>query len=516
MPEKTIYMIDGTAYIYRAFHAIRSLANSKGLPTNAVFGFSRMLIKLVQDRSPEHLIMFFDSRGPTFRHEMYKEYKANRPPMPEDLAVQIPLIKKVTEAFSIPIVEMPGYEADDLIGTMARLAEKEGCSVVMVSGDKDFVQLITERTVLWDPMKDKTTDLNAVREKFGVEPRQIIEVMGLSGDSADNVPGVRGVGPKTAITLIKTFGDMDALYERVDEITKKKQHENLVACKELAFLSRRLVTIDTEAPTSFDVESCKYTPPDNARLSELFKELEFRQLQQEFHQEAERPEKKYTPIMDEEALAELIRRLEAAEVFALDTETTSKSPMNARLVGLSFALEPHEAFYIPCKHDYLGVPDQLPRSRVLDLLRPVLENPDVHKVGQNIKYDWIVLERHGVRLAGVVFDTMLASYLINPTRRGHGLDQMAMDLFNYKMTSYKEVTAKVKGSFAGVPLEKAAPYACEDADLTLMASDVLKPRLEEAGLTTLMAEVEMPLAPVLKEMEMTGVCVDREKLKLLS
>ncbi len=211
MADKTIYLIDGTAYIYRAFHAIRSLSNSKGAPTNAVFGFSRMLIKLLEDRSPEHLIMFFDSRGPTFRHEFYKEYKANRPPMPDDLAVQIPWIKQVTEAFNIPIIEMPGYEADDLIGTMARRAEEEGYSVVMVSGDKDFVQLVTERTVLWDPMKNKTTDLEAVREKFGLEPRQIIEVMGLSGDSSDNIPGVRGVGPKTAVTLLKTYGDMPVL-----------------------------------------------------------------------------------------------------------------------------------------------------------------------------------------------------------------------------------------------------------------------------------------------------------------
>jgi len=249
-----LYLIDGSAYIYRAYHAIQSLSNAKGFPTNAIFGFTRMLLKLIEERTPDYIGMFFDAKGPTFRHELYAEYKANRPPMPEDMAVQIAPIKTVTEAFRIPVFEMAGYEADDLIGTMARRAEAAGFEVVMVTGDKDFVQLLTDRISIWDPMKDKTSDIRTVRESFGVEPDQIIEVMGLSGDTSDNVPGVPGIGQKTALTLVRTFGNMDQLYERVDEITKKKQHENLVTYKDQALLSRKLVTINTHAPLTVDLE----------------------------------------------------------------------------------------------------------------------------------------------------------------------------------------------------------------------------------------------------------------------
>ena len=243
--EKTIYLIDGTAYIHRAYHAIRGLANSKGLPTNAIFGFTRMLMKLMEDRQPEYVGMFFDAKGPTFRHEMYANYKANRPPMPEDMAVQIPYIKEVTAAFNLPIIEMQGYEADDLIGTLARMAEKKGFTVVMITGDKDFMQLVTEKSAIWDPMKESATDLQTIRDKFGIEPHQMIDVQGLSGDTADNIPGVPGIGRKTAVTLIKTYHSMQELYEKLDTITRKKQRENLENFKEQAFLSRRLVTLNT-------------------------------------------------------------------------------------------------------------------------------------------------------------------------------------------------------------------------------------------------------------------------------
>ena len=280
--DKTIYLIDGTAYIHRAYHAIRGLTNSKGLPTNAIFGFTRMLIKLMEDRSPEYIGMFFDAKGPTFRHEIYKEYKANRPSMPEDMAVQIPYIKEITAAFNLPIIEMQGYEADDLIGTLARKAEKEGFDVVMVTGDKDFMQLVTEKAAIWDPMKENTIDLKAVREKFGIEPHQMIDVQGLSGDTADNIPGVPGIGQKTALDLVKTYNSMQELYEKLDTLAKKKQRENLENYKEQAFLSRELVTIKTDAPVSLDLAKFKVTQPDRGRLAELFKDLEFRQLQQSF------------------------------------------------------------------------------------------------------------------------------------------------------------------------------------------------------------------------------------------
>ncbi len=516
--EPTLYLIDGTAYIHRAYHAIRGLSNSQGLPTNAAFGFTRMLLKLIEDRAPVYAAMVFDSKGPTFRHEIYPDYKANRPPMPEDMAVQIPYIKKITQGFRLPVIEQPGYEADDLIGTQARLAQEAGFRVVMVTGDKDFMQLVTDAAQIWDPMKDEIIDGPSVRKTKGVEPQQMVDVMALSGDTADNIPGVPGIGPKTALDLIKTFGSLEALYERVGTITRKKQQENLVRFKDQAFLSRDLVRIDTRAPLTFDPEFFRVRPPDNDRLAALFKTLEFRQLQQAFPQHASRRAKSYRAILDLASLAELVRRLEAAAVFALDTETTSENPMAADLVGLSFSVKPDEAFYIPCRHDDPQGPAQLAIEEVLRQLRPVLENPKLEKVGQNIKYDWMVLERHGIDLKGVVFDTMLASYLLNPSKRAHSLDQIALDFLDYKKITYQELTAvgEKRIRFDGVPIEKAVPYACEDADITLMACRLLESRLDEIGLTALLKDVEMPLVPVLKNMEMRGIGVDRDRLQALS
>lgn len=516
--RKTIYLIDGTAYIHRAYHAIRNLTNSRGLPTNAVFGFTRMIIKLLEDRNPQYIAILFDARGPTFRHKMFEEYKANRPPMPEDMVLQIPYIKEITKAFNLSQIEMEGFEADDLIGTLARKAEKAGFDVVMVTGDKDFMQLVTDRISIWDPMKEKIINPDTIRSDMGIEPAQLIDIMGLSGDTADNIPGVPGIGPKTALKLIKTFGSLTELYSRVDTITRKKQHENLVNFREQAFLSQKLVTIDTKVPIDFDPEHFKIKKPDNSALARLFKKLEFRQLQKAYPEKSDLSRKKYRAVMDENALAELIASLEAAEIFAIDTETTSKNPMLADLVGLSFAIIPHEAFYIPCGHDYPGAPPQLDRKTVLDQLKPVLENQDLKKIGQNIKYDWMVLLRHGIDLKGVVFDTMLASYLLNPSKRAHSLDQIALDFLDHTTISYQDVTGRGKTScpFAQVPIEKATPYACEDADITLMARNILARELDNAGLTDLFENVEMPLVPVLMGMEMKGVRVDRERLRDLS
>lgn len=516
--DRILYLIDGSAYIYRAYHAIRGLSNSKGMPTNAVFGFTRMLLKLIEDRSPQYLAMLFDAKGPTFRHGMYEEYKANRPPMPEDLVVQIPAIKAVTKGFNISTTELPGYEADDLIGTLARKGEEAGLSVIMVTGDKDFMQLVTDKAIIWDPMKDRTIDRDLIREEFGLEPRQMIEVMGLSGDTADNIPGVPGIGTKTAVSLIKTFGSMDHLYEQIETIAKKKQKENLIRYREQAFLSRELVTIDTKVPLSFEPASYKHLAPDKAKLATLFKDLEFRQLHQAVSVPSDLSEKTYRAILDMKDLDTLAARLESSDTFALDTETTAKHPMKARLVGLSFSLEPHEAFYVPCAHDYIGAPKQLSLEEVLGRLRSVLEDPDIKKIGQNIKYDSIVLHRHGIQLVGIRFDTMLASYLINPAKRAHNLDQIALDFLNHKTITYKEITdtPERKSGFSKVPLDEATPYACEDADITLLAYRVLEPMLKEANLTELFEQVEMPLVPVLALMEMTGIRVDPDMLRDLS
>jgi len=497
---------------------VRGLTNSKGMPTNAVFGFTRMLIKLMQGRAPQYVAMFFDAKGPTFRHELYSAYKANRPPMPDELVVQLPWVKKVTAGFNIPVIEMAGYEADDLIGTYARRAEAAGYEVVMVTGDKDFVQLVTDKSSIWDPMKDKVIDMATVKSEFDLSPGQIIDMMGLSGDTADNVPGVPGIGPKTALTLIQTYGNMEALYDRIDSLSKPKQRENLAAHKAQAFLSRKLVTIDTRAPIDFDSRAFKTVPPDEAVLAELFQELEFRQLQQEFQQSEPEKPAVYTPILTTEGLEVLIGRLEKCTCFAVDTETTSQNPMAAVLVGISIAIEPFEAFYIPVGHRYMGAPDQLSRQLVLDRLRPVFENDRIQKIGQNIKYDWTVFRRHGADLRGVTFDTMLGSYLLNPSKRAHNLDQIALDYLGHKNITYSEVAGKGKNAvtFDQVTLEQAVPYASEDADITLRAYDVLRPQLEALGVMSLMETVEIPLVPVLMEMEMTGVKVDLEKLYELS
>jgi len=514
----TIYLIDGTAYIHRAFHAIRNLSNSQGLPTNAVFGFTRMLIKLIEDCSPEFGAMLFDTKGPTFRHERYPDYKANRPPMPEAMAIQIPYIKQVTEGFNFPVIEKTGFEADDLIGTLAREAETKGFNAVIVSGDKDLVQLVSQKVSIFDPMKDKRIDLQTVRADFGLEPNQMIDVMGLSGDAADNVPGVPGIGQKTALSLVREYGNMDRLYDEVDSITRKKQRENLIAFKDQAFLSRDLVTIDTQVPLALIWNEFKLSAPNADALADLFQILEFRQLQQTYKTVKDQPPRTYTAVLDQATLTVLEERMRKTKRFSLDTETTSENPMEADLVGISVALEPHEAFYIPCGHADTGGDSQLPPDVVLSKLQKVFSDPDCHKIGQNIKYDWMVLARHGADLSGVVFDTMVASYLLNPSKRAHNLDQIALDFLGHKTTTFSEVMGKSKGkkTFADVPLDRATPYACEDADITLMAHDEMLPRLEAIGLTDLMERVEMPLIPVLMGMEMKGVRVDVERLQELS
>jgi DNA polymerase I len=509
-----IYLIDGTAYIHRAFHAIQGLTNSKGLPTNAAFGFTRMLIKLMEDRRPEYAAMFFDARGPTFRHELSRDYKATRKAMAEEMAVQIPYIKRITAAYRLPVFEMPGYEADDLIGAFSRRLAPTGHPVVMITGDKDFVQLVGERVSIWDPMKETTIDLQVVRDTFGVEPERMVDVMGLSGDTSDNIPGVPGIGQKTALELIRTFGSLEGVYQRLDEVTRQKQKESLLQFRDQAFLSRELARIRVDLPVEVDLEALRRSAPDVPALSELFRELEFRQLQQSLPRAEGGRCKDYRTILDATDLAELVARLKAAELVAVDTETTSPDPMRAELVGLSFAVEDDRAAYVPVGHRYIGAPPQLPMEVVLRELKPVLEDPAVRKVGQNIKYDMMVLARSGIALAGVVFDTMLASYLLDPSKRAHNLDQIALDFLDHRCIPFDDIVGRRRGvaTFAEATLEQAGPYACEDADVTRLAHRVLSQRIDELGLTDLMTSVELPLVPVLMRMEMRGVAVDTARL----
>ena len=515
----TIYLIDGSAFVYRAFHAIRSLSTSKGHPTNATFGFTRILLKLLKDKQPRYAGVFFDVKGPTFRHKMFDEYKANRPPMPEELAVQIPDIKEITKALNIPIIEKTGYEADDLVGTYARIAQEQGFKVVMVTGDKDFIQLITDDCTLWDPMKDTLTDRSGVKAQMDIEPEQFIDVLGLAGDTSDNIPGVKGVGVKTALKLIIEYGSIDGIYHNLDQLKKKKKlHENLTASKEIVELSRDLATIDRHVDVEQPMNDFQLQEFDTRKAFELFQSFEFKALASEFSQKTDKSTKTYKMLHTVADMENLVSTLEKKGLFAIDTETTGIDPMRADLVGLSFSYEEDTGFYIPVGHTNTGGIQMPEKEDVLRIFKPLLENPDISKVGQNIKYDFIVLARYGIEIKGIVFDTMIASHLLNPGTRGHGLDRIAMNLFGHKMVSYEEVTGKGKDQigFQEVPLDLASDYAAEDADLTFMAYTVLKEQLEDKGLTPLMETIEVPLIRVLAKMEMAGIRVDTDLLGQMS
>jgi DNA polymerase-1 len=514
---KRLYLIDGSSYIYRAYFAIRHLSNSKGKATNAVYGFVNMLLKVVREQTPDHLAVVFDAKGPTFRKELYPDYKANRAQMPEDLVPQVPVIKELVRAFNMPAIEKEGFEADDIIATLARKFAAEGLEVTVVTGDKDLMQVVSERIQLLDTMKDQVSGLAEVAERFGGTPDKVIEVQALSGDTSDNVPGVPGVGEKTAVKLIREYGTVENLLANLDRV-KGKLQERLRENVESARLSKQLVTLRDDVPLELDYESFALTPPDHAALTALFKELEFHKLLQEFSSDERATGEGYKGVSSEEELDEMIGALAAAGRFAFDTETTSLDAVRADLVGLSFAVRPGEAWYIPVGHYYLGVPEQLDKKLVLERLRPLFEDPLKPKIGQNAKYDALVLRRAGIVVRGIAVDTMLASYLANPAATSHGMDALAADLLGYKTISYKEMTGSGKNQigFAEVEVENAVVYAAEDADITLRLAQKLEPQLKETGQEELFHAVEMPLLEVLTDMEWTGVRIDADFLGALS
>jgi len=518
MKKSTIYLIDGSAYVYRAYHAISHLSNSSGLPTNAVFGFTRMLIKLIEDKNPQYLIMVFDSKGPTFRHEKYSQYKANRPPMPDDLAVQQPYIRKVVDAFNIPIVEMQGFEADDLIASLAKQAESQGYRSVMVTGDKDFLQLVTADATIWDPMKDRIWTKQNVIDKYKFQPSQLIDMMGFWGDTSDNIPGVPGIGEKTATTLIQQFGSMDDVYAQIDMITKKKQKENLLKYKDQAYLSRELVQIDCDAPVKLDLAAFKYQDADTKKLFELFQLLEFKNLQQKYQPPPDNPPKNYQTVLSKDQCRDIIKQIYEKKRFAIDTETTHIDPMRAKLVGLSVSFSPHSAYYIPVAHSGLDARNQLSRDWVLDEFKPLLEDSGIQKIGQNLKYDWLIFQHYGINFSDNLFDTMIASYVLDPSNVSHALDRIALNRLNYKMIKYKDVvgTGKKERCFSEIDLPLATEYACEDADITFILAGLFQKELHENELWKLFDTIEMPLLPVLVQMEYTGIKVDQSVLKQLS
>lgn len=516
-PQRLI-LIDGSNYIYRAYYAIRHLSNSRGMATNAILGFTNMLIKVMREMQPDRLAVIFDSKGPTFRKDIYPEYKANRAAMPDDLVPQIPYIKRLVKAFNMPGIELSGYEADDIIATLAKKFAAEGMEITVVTGDKDLMQIVTEHVRLLDTMKDKTYGPQEVTERFGGADK-VVEVQALAGDSSDNIPGVPGIGEKTAKALIDEFGDVETLLANLEKV-KGKRRENLEKYADLARLSKQLVTLVGDLPLDLDEHDFTLTEPNREDLTEIFKECEFHKLLQEFStaERASASVEGYRTVLHEKGLQELITALEQSQRFAFDTETTGLDPLRADMVGLSFAVQAGQAWYIPVAHRYLGVPEQLPLDTVLRNIRPLLVSPRHLKIGQNLKYDLLVLGRAGVEADGPFYDTMLASYLANPAAKSHGMDNLAAELLDYRTISFSEVagSGKNKISFDEVEVKKAAIYAAEDADITLRLYEKLLPMVAEQQQEKLFNDVEMPLLRVLVDMEKTGIRIDPVFLGTLS
>jgi DNA polymerase-1 len=518
--NQRVYLVDGSSYIYRAYFAIRHLSNSRGEATNAVYGFTNMLMTLLRDERPDLVAIIFDTKAPTFRKELYPEYKANRATMPEDLVPQIPLIKEVVRAFNLPVLELPGYEADDIIATLARRYADKGLDVTVVTGDKDLMQVVGERVQLLDTMKGKISKREEVIDRFGVPPEQVLEVLGLAGDSSDNIPGVPGIGEKTASQLIQEFGTIANLLENIDLVKGKKRQENLRNFADQARLSRRLADLvyDLDIPVTLD--DLALVEPDRDALDELFKRLEFTKLRQEFSRQPlkKSDQAEYQVVLSEVDLDAMIGQLKNSGQFAVDTETTSLVAVQAELVGLSFAIKAEHGWYVPVGHRYLGAPEQLTQSYVLDKLRPLLENPTYKKVGQNIKYDALVLRNAGIELAGVAVDTMVLSYVTHPEAKSHGLDSLAVEHLNRSTIPYAEMTGSGKKQicFSEVEVEKATRYAAEDADITWQLAEKLLPELLAGDQAELFHQVEMPLVDVLTRMEWSGIRIDADFLGGLS
>lgn len=512
---KRLYLMDGSAFAFRSFFAIAGLTNSKGEPTNAVFGFARALLKLLREQEPSHIAAVFDAPGKTFREDLYADYKATRQETPPDLVAQMPRIDACVEAFDIPLIRIEGVEADDVMGTLAWRAEAEGYEVVLVSGDKDLLQLVTERVRVYDPHKGDDGAWYGpaeVKERFGVPPENVVDALGLMGDSSDNVPGVRGIGPKTARKLLEKYGTIDGLYEHLDDL-KGKQREKLEEDRELAMLSRQLVTIDTQVDLDLPLDSLERQPWDETKLAAFFHEMEFHSLAEEFAGEPGADEETdYQTIATREALDTLVRQLRDAGEFALDTETTSIDAMQARLVGISVSTAEGTGFYIPVGHT-ASLGDEHPQldlSVVKEVLGPVLADPAIGKTGHNIKYDLIVLERAGLPVAGVAFDTMVGSYLTDPSRLRHNLSEVSLHYLNRPMIPIEDLIGRGSRAvtFDTVPIERACVYAAEDADIAWRLTGLFRARLSEEGLERLFEEVELPLVGVLARMEMAGIALD--------
>ncbi len=542
MSKPRLVLIDGHALAHRAFHALPAdMKTTHGELTNAVYGFTSMLLNVLRDEKPTHIAVTFD-KGYTFREEVYPDYKANRAEMADEMRVQMDRIRRVVEALSIPVFEREGYEADDLLGTLARQAEEQGVETLIVTGDTDILQLVDEHTRVltsrWRFSDTVTYDPAGVRERYGLDPAQLVDYKALVGDKSDNIPGVPGVGEKTAVSLLQQYSSLEGIYEHLDEIPLRFR-DKLVAGRESAFLSKRLATIVRDAPVRLDLEACRVRPYDRARVMDLFRELEFRSLVEKLPgQEGippygpqqlslfeaapaaipspPTPAADYQTIGDEQALRELIARLERAPAFTLDTETTHTDPMQAELVGLAFTDEAGRGYYIPLAAPP-GDPHLVP-ERVLEALASLLGDPAKPKYGHNLKYDLAVLERAGARVTGLAFDTMIAEWLANPASKNLGLKALAWARLKQDMTPIASLIGQGKQQITmrQVPVAQVTPYACADVDMTHRLVTVLEAELREKQLWPLFTEIEMPLVPVLAAMEMAGVRLDVPFLEQMS
>ena len=525
---KRLFLIDGSALAYRSYFAFarNRLINSKGEDTSVPYGFVNSLLKLFREYEPEYIVVVFDTGRPTFRHEKFPEYKATRQKMPEDMAISLPRIYQILEAMNIPVLEVEGYEADDVIGTLAKKAAQEGFEAVIVAGDKDFLQLVGPNIKVLRPTRTgkeermEWVDEKGVEERLGVPPERVLDLLALTGDTSDNVPGVPGVGEKTARALVRSYGDLEAVLAHSDAVARDKVRENLKRFADQARLSKELVTIRTDVPIEealgrpLSLEEFRFRGFNRPALQEIFKELEFQRFLREITVE-EAVQEVRTRVAKAEDLEDIARRAKAQGFLSVDVETTSTDPMKAGIVGISLSLSPGEAFYVPIGH-ILG--PNVPWERVVEALGPVLEDEKVEKYGQNVKYDMIVLSRHGVEPKGFSFDTMIASYLLNPSGRQHNLDVLSLTYLGRKMVPITDLigSGKKQRSFAEVPVEQAAKYSGEDAEVVLRLKGILERELEAKALMPLFREVEMPLVEVLRDMEMHGVKVDGEYLRTMS
>lgn len=518
--QKPIILVDGSSYLYRAFHAMPALTNSKGFPTGAVYGVVNMLRRLLTQYEPESIVVVFDAKGKTFRDDLFPAYKAHRKEMPAELVQQIEPIHTIIRALGLPIIMQAGVEADDVIGTLAKIASKQQRATLISTSDKDLAQLVDPYITLVNTMTDTVLDAKAVQEKMGVTPEQVIDYLALMGDTSDNIPGVPQVGPKTAVKWLLEFKTLDNLIANAHTI-KGKVGDNLRASLEQLPLSKKLTTIKLDVALELELDQLKRQPEDKETLKKLFQEMEFKTWLSALLEKE--PEKKvvdkyanYQTILTQEQLTQWLHEMDKAELVAFDTETTSLNYMEANIVGVSFALAPGKAVYIPMAHDYPGAPLQLNREVVLSQLKPYLENPNFKKIGQNIKYDLEVLANHGIQLKGIAFDTMLESYVLESHSSSHAMDTLALKYLGWRTIAYTDVAGKGAKQipFNQVAIETAATYAAEDADVTLQLHQKLMPQLqEEAGLKSVFEDIEIPLISVLARMERNGVYIDVNMLK---